>query len=153
LAESFSGNPLLPRPQPPALKPAVLAIDGGNSKTDVAVVASDGTLLASARGPGINAHDVGVDQTVLILDAVVKQAAAQLGRRYRSGSGWVAMHTVACLANADLPEEEAEHAAAVQAQGWSPTATVVNDTFAILRSGLWSAARASTRSASRRTAA
>jgi N-acetylglucosamine kinase-like BadF-type ATPase len=43
---------------------------------------------------------------------------------------------VACLANADLPEEEAEHAAAVQAQGWSPTATVVNDTFAILRSGL-----------------
>jgi hypothetical protein len=48
----------------------------------------------------------------------------------------VARHTVACLANAALPEEEAEHAAAVQAQGWSPTATVVNDTFAILRSGL-----------------
>jgi N-acetylglucosamine kinase-like BadF-type ATPase len=136
LAESFSGNPLLPRSRPQTLKPAVLAIDGGNSKTDVALVASDGTLLASARGPGINAHDVGVDQTVLILDAVVKQAAAQLSRLYRSGSGWVAMHTVACLANADLPEEEAEHAAAVQAQGWSPTATVVNDTFAILRSGL-----------------
>jgi N-acetylglucosamine kinase-like BadF-type ATPase len=136
LAESFSGHPLLPRSQPQALKPAVLAIDGGNSKTDVALVASDGTLLASARGPGINAHDVGVDQTVLILDAVVKQAAAQLGRWYRPGSGWVATHTVACLANADLPEEEAEHAAAVQAQGWSPTATVVNDTFAILRSGL-----------------
>ena len=136
MAESFSRNPLLPPSQPRALKPAVLAIDGGNSKTDVALVASDGTLLASARGPGINAHDVGVDQTVLILDAVVKQAAAQLDRRYRPGSGWVAMHTVACLANADLPEEEAEHAAAVQAQGWSPTATVVNDTFAILRSGL-----------------
>ena len=54
----------------------MLAIDGGNSKTDVALVAGDGTLLASARGPGINAHEVGVDQTVLILDAVVKQAAA-----------------------------------------------------------------------------
>jgi N-acetylglucosamine kinase-like BadF-type ATPase len=133
LADSFSGNPLLPRSQPRAIKPAVLAIDGGNSKTDVALVASDGTLLASARGPGINAHDVGVDQTVLILDAVVKQAAAQV---HASRSGWVALHTVACLANADLPEEEAEHAAAVQAQGWSPTATVVNDTFAILRSGL-----------------
>ena len=115
----------------------MLAIDGGNSKTDVALVAGDGTLLASARGPGINAHDVGVDQTVLILDAVVKQAAAQLTGRYRTdATGWIAMHTVACLANADLPEEEAEHAAAVQAQGWSPTATVVNDTFAILRSGL-----------------
>ena len=128
---------LLAPSQAAELTPAVLAIDGGNSKTDVALVADDGTLLASARGPGINAHDVGVDPTVLILDAVVKQAAAQLSGRYRTdGTGWVAMHTVACLANADLPEEEAEHAAAVQAQGWSPTATVVNDTFAILRSGL-----------------
>jgi N-acetylglucosamine kinase-like BadF-type ATPase len=132
----LADNPLLPRPTPRALRPAVLAIDGGNSKTDVALVASDGTLLSSARGPGINAHEVGVDQTVLILDAVVKQAVAQLNRRHRSRAGWVALHTVACLANADLPEEEAEHAAAVQAQGWSATATVVNDTFAILRAGL-----------------
>jgi N-acetylglucosamine kinase-like BadF-type ATPase len=135
----LADNPLLPRARPVALRPAVLAIDGGNSKTDVALVAHDGTLLASARGPGINAHEVGVDQTVLILDAVVKQAADRLDRRfrrYRSGPGWVAQHTVACLANADLPEEEAEHATAVQAQGWSATATVVNDTFAILRAGL-----------------
>jgi N-acetylglucosamine kinase-like BadF-type ATPase len=117
-----------------ALRPAVLAIDGGNSKTDVALVAEDGTLLASARGPGINAHATGIDQTALILDAVVKQAAAQLGRGIPSG--WIARHTVACLANADLPEEEAEHAAAVQAQGWSATSTVVNDTFAILRAGV-----------------
>jgi N-acetylglucosamine kinase-like BadF-type ATPase len=144
----LADHPLLPRSQPRGLKPAVLAIDGGNSKTDVALVARDGTLLAAARGPGINAHNVGVDQTMLILDAVVKQAAARLngyhgGQGHKgvhghqgAGSGWVAMHTVACLANADLPEEEAEHAAAVQAQAWSPTATVVNDTFAILRTGL-----------------
>ena len=111
----------------------MLAIDGGNSKTDAALVAADGTLLASARGPGINAHEAGIEATMLILDAVVKQAAAQLGLRRGS---WAAAHTVACLANADLPEEEAEHAAAVQAQGWSATATVVNDTFAILRAGL-----------------
>ncbi len=136
-----------------APRAAVLAIDGGNSKTDVALVAGDGTLLASARGPGINAHEVGVDQTVLILDAVVKQAAAQLeaqldrrqdgplarrqdGPLARRQDGPLARHTVACLANADLPEEEVEHATAVQAQGWSETATVVNDTFAILRAGL-----------------
>jgi N-acetylglucosamine kinase-like BadF-type ATPase len=111
----------------------VLAIDGGNSKTDVALIADDGTVLASARGPGINAQRVGIEQTALVLDAVVKQAATQVDR---IGSGWVARHTVACLANADLPEEEAEHAAAIQALSWSPTATVVNDTFAILRAGL-----------------
>ena len=125
--------------RPAVLRPAVLAIDGGNSKTDVALVAEDGTLLASARGPGINAHITGIDQTMLVLDAVVKQAAAQLDPRHRANavpSGRIARHTVACLANADLPEEEAEHAAAVQAQGWSATATVVNDTFAILRAGL-----------------
>ena len=120
-----------------AAQPAVLAIDGGNSKTDVALVAGDGSLLASARGPGINAHEVGVDQTVLILDAVVKQAAAQLEAQLgQRPDRPLARHTVACLANADLPEEEAEHATAVQAQGWSESATVVNDTFAILRSGL-----------------
>jgi len=118
----------------------VLAIDGGNSKTDAAIVAEDGTLLASARGPGINAHITGIDQTMLVLDAVVKRAAAQLDPRQPVPSGWIARHTVACLANADLPEEEAEHATAVQALGWSATATVVNDTFAILRAGLADAA-------------
>jgi len=117
---------------------SVLAIDGGNSKTDVALVAGDGTLLASARGPGINSHQTGVDQVMLILDAVVKQAATHAGA---SRSEWVAMHTVACLANADLPEEEAEHAAAIQSLGWTPTVTVVNDTFAILRTGLPDEAR------------
>ena len=111
----------------------MLAIDGGNSKTDVALVSSDGMLLATARGPGINSHQVGADQTALILDAVVKEAAASAGVR---GSGWAALHTVACLANADLPEDEAELGAAIQAHAWSPTATVVNDTFAILRAGL-----------------
>jgi N-acetylglucosamine kinase-like BadF-type ATPase len=130
----LADNPFLPPSPPRAIKPAVLAIDGGNSKTDVALVASDGTLLASARGPGINSHEVGADQTAMILDAVVKQAAAAVGLKR---SGWVALHTVACLANADLPEDEAELATAVQALAWSPTATVVNDTFAILRSGLF----------------
>ncbi|HEY6313481.1 MAG TPA: BadF/BadG/BcrA/BcrD ATPase family protein [Streptosporangiaceae bacterium] len=130
----MADNPFLPPPPPRALRPAVLAIDGGNSKTDVALVASDGTLLASARGPGINSHEVGADQTAMVLDAVVKQAAAASAGVRRSG--WVALHTVACLANADLPEDEAELATAVQALAWSPTATVVNDTFAILRSGL-----------------
>jgi N-acetylglucosamine kinase-like BadF-type ATPase len=86
------------------------------------------------RGPGINPQDVGAEQTALNLDALVRQAAAQA--RLPASSAWTARHTVACLANADLPDEEAELGAAVQARAWSPTATVVNDTFAILRSGL-----------------
>jgi N-acetylglucosamine kinase-like BadF-type ATPase len=34
--------------RPPA---AVLAVDGGNSKADLALVARDGTLMAAVRGP------------------------------------------------------------------------------------------------------
>lgn len=34
------------------LTACVLAVDAGNSKTDVAVVAADGSVLATARGGG-----------------------------------------------------------------------------------------------------
>ena len=48
------------------------------------------------------------------------------------------------MANADLPEEEERLAAALRALGWSETTAVANDTFAVLRAGLGSAANAST---------
>jgi len=38
----------------------VLAIDGGNSKTDLALVAADGTLLAALRGPGASQEVHGI---------------------------------------------------------------------------------------------
>ena len=78
---------------------AVLAIDGGNSKTDVALIAPDGAVLAAVRGPGANQEDHGVEQAMRILDGMVRSAAAQAGGR----SGIVASHTSACLAGADLP--------------------------------------------------
>jgi N-acetylglucosamine kinase-like BadF-type ATPase len=108
-------------------QPAVLALDGGNSKTDVALVGTDGTLLGSARGGGINSQEAGAEPTVGALTDLVRQV---------TGDGVRVLHTVACLANADLPEEEEELAEAVRIAGWSPTSTVVNDTFAILRAGL-----------------
>ncbi|NDZ83902.1 ATPase, partial [Streptomyces sp. SID10853] len=42
----------------------------------------------------------------------------------------------ACLANADLPVEERDLAAAIGARGWGPAVEVRNDTFAILRAGV-----------------
>ena len=111
---------------------AVLAIDGGNSKTDVALIAPDGAVLAAVRGPGANQEDHGVEQAMRILDGMVRSAAAQAGGR----SGIVASHTSACLAGADLPEEEAQLTAALRLRHWSRTAIAVNDTFAVLRAGL-----------------
>ena len=115
---------------PPA---AVLAIDGGNSKTDVALVAEDGTLLASVRGPGASHEDFGLAGAMRRLGELVRLAA---DRADFPAYGLVARHTSACLAGADLPEEEAQLAEAIQQQGWSLTSAVANDTFAVLRAGL-----------------
>jgi N-acetylglucosamine kinase-like BadF-type ATPase len=114
--------------------PAVLAIDGGNSKTDVALIADDGTVLASLRGPGVSHEDFGLEEAMRRLGEIVRAVAAQVGRP--AGGGLVARHASACLAGADLPEEETMLTAAIRRQGWSQTAAVANDTFAVLRTGL-----------------
>jgi N-acetylglucosamine kinase-like BadF-type ATPase len=111
--------------------PAVLAIDGGNSKSDLALVAADGALLGSARGPGM-ANAASLDVTLPLLAALIGRAQQQAGLAGLP----VARHLCACVANADLPQEQEQLAAALLAQGWSQTTTVVNDTFAVLRAGL-----------------
>ncbi len=111
--------------------PAVLAVDGGNSKTDVALAAPDGSLLATARGGGVGSP-ARPEETVGLLAGLVGQVKRQAGLGGRA----VARHISACVANADLPEEQEQLAAALRAQGWSETTVVVNDTFAVLRAGL-----------------
>ena len=112
-------------------RPAVLAIDGGNSKTDIALVAADGTLLAGGRGPGVRTFPT--PEILAAIGAVIAAAAQEAGLP----PGWpVADCTVACMANADLPEEEERLAAMITAAGWSTATVVANDTFAVLRAGL-----------------
>jgi len=112
---------------------AVLAIDGGNSKTDVALIGWDGSVLAARRGPGASHEAHGVDGAMRRLGEQIRAVAdkAGIGR-----SGVIASHVSACLAGADLPEEEAALTAALLAGGWSQTAVAVNDTFAVLRGGV-----------------
>lgn len=111
--------------------PAVLAIDGGNSKSDVALVAADGTLLGTARGPGMS-RPADLDVTLGLLATMI--AHAQNGAGGQSIA--VARHISACVANVDLPQEQEQLAAGLGAQGWSQTTEVINDTFAVLRAGL-----------------
>jgi N-acetylglucosamine kinase-like BadF-type ATPase len=119
---------------PDAALPAVLAIDGGNSKTEVALIAADGTLLASGRGPGVPGMLVPAD-TLGVLGSAAREAAAAAGRSAQPGER-IAAHLSACVANADLPEEERQLDQALRAEGWSETVHVANDTFAVLRAGL-----------------
>jgi N-acetylglucosamine kinase-like BadF-type ATPase len=111
------------------LTASVLAIDAGNSKTDVAVVAADGEVLATARGGGFRPPAVGVTAAMDALAGTVSRALAAAGARE-------AAHVSACLANADLPVEEEQLAAELHARAWGATVEVRNDTFAILRAGV-----------------
>ena len=112
---------------------AVLAIDGGNSKTDVALIDWDGTVLAALRGPGASHEAYGIDGAMQRLGELIHATAEQAGL---DGGDVVARHVSACLAGADLPEEEEMLAAALLARGWAESATALNDTFAVLRGGV-----------------
>ncbi|MCE3036008.1 BadF/BadG/BcrA/BcrD ATPase family protein [Streptomyces sp. CMSTAAHL-2] len=108
---------------------SVLAIDAGNSKTDVAVVSAAGEVLATARGGGFRPPAVGVAAAFDALAEPVRRALADAGLDRVT-------HVSACLANADLPVEEEQLATALHARGWGGTVEVRNDTFAILRAGV-----------------
>ena len=81
---------------------AVLAIDGGNSKTDVCLISTEGRLLGYARGPGSNHQVIGVDAAFEVLAGLVGEAAAEAGIDARST---LAQHAAVYLAGADFPGE------------------------------------------------
>jgi N-acetylglucosamine kinase-like BadF-type ATPase len=110
----------------------ILAIDGGNSKTDVAVLTRDGQVLSTARGGGFRPVADGVEAAVsAVTDAVTRALeGAALTMPWP-----VTDHVSAYLANVDLPEEEEEFHRIITACNWGRTVQVGNDTFALLRAG------------------
>ncbi len=110
----------------------VVAIDGGNSKTDVLIVSRDGRVLGQSRGPGASPQNIGVDASVRALEELVLEALRGAGLPDERP---FATHTSAYLAGLDFPEEEAILHAALAARGWSDTLIVGNDTLALLRAG------------------
>jgi N-acetylglucosamine kinase-like BadF-type ATPase len=129
----------------------VLAIDGGNIKTDVALVSGDGRLLSLIRGGTSSPHALGFQQSVELLSGLVASAhaAAAAGR---DGAGApesspahpddtgpapepIADIARVLLAGADLPEEVVDLQDALGALGWAPQLVVENDTLALLRTG------------------
>jgi N-acetylglucosamine kinase-like BadF-type ATPase len=113
----------------------VLAIDAGNSKTDVALIATDGRLVGTARGGPFLPHRIGAEAAVAGLVATVDAACAE-ARLDHPGDAPIVQHVSACLANADLPAEHHDLEKAIEARGWGESSEVFNDTFALLRAGL-----------------
>ena len=111
----------------------VLAVDGGGAKTDVALLDRGGGLLSFVRGGGSQAHYLGIDGSVRVVESLLARA--------RSGAGLspddapVASTAHILLAGADLPEELAALRARIERLGWSEQLVVDNDTLALLRAG------------------
>jgi len=112
---------------------AVLAVDGGNSKTDLALVGADGSLLALVRGPLSSPQHLGVDGSLAVLDNLLADAVndARLGDH----GGKIADVASLLLAGVDFPAEEEAVREAVERRGWARRVHVGNDTFAVLRAG------------------
>ncbi len=117
-------------PSSPRRTPVVLAIDGGNIKTDVALVDGHGRLLAFVRSAGASPHALGMDGCVALLGELVDDASAVAGL-----PAPVADVARVLLAGADLPEEVAALQGALDDMRWAPRLVVENDTLALLRTG------------------
>ena len=113
--------------------PVVIAVDGGGSKTDVALVRGDGEALALVRGPSSHAHHVGVAGSLDVIERLLDDAIADARLERRDGA--FAAVGAFTLAGADSAADYDALTAAAEARGWSARTIVLNDTFAILRAG------------------
>ncbi|WP_328808187.1 N-acetylglucosamine kinase [Nonomuraea antri] len=114
----------------------VLAVDGGNSKTDVAVVSEDGQVLAAGRAGPFEPQRAGVAAAADVVEDALRRALAALPPQtgpLASGTGFD--HVAAYVAGADLPVEEEALAREFAARGLGRDIVVRNDTFALLRAG------------------
>ncbi len=116
-----------------AAEPAVLAFDGGSTKTDVVLVAGDGAVLGRARVGPSNHQLVGLEG---MLTALSEAVTAVTGAARRPGDALPVCPTgVYCLAGIDLPVDEEKLTAAIDAEGWTEQVILRNDTFAVSRAG------------------
>ena len=119
--------------EPPDSAPAVLAFDGGSTKTDVILVSRQGAVLGRARVGPSNHQLVGLDGTVAALQEAL--AAVSAAARVPTSSFPLCPTGVYCLAGIDLPVDEEKLAPAINALGWTDRVILRNDTFAVSRAG------------------
>jgi len=108
---------------------AVLAVDGGNSKTDLALVSRSGALLALLKGPTISHQQVPIEAAMERLRGFVADARSDGGV-----DGPIAIGSF-CLAGADFPPDVRLLREALGATGVAERIEVRNDAFAALRAG------------------
>ena len=107
----------------------LLAVDGGGSKVDAAVLSSDGSVLDVARlAKRVRGGDAS-EESLHDVSAAVARVVAHRDGAPRPQVG------VFCLAGADLPEDERRIDRWLGERGWATESVLRNDTFAVLRAG------------------
>lgn len=106
----------------------VVAVDAGATKTDIAIVDGEGHVLATACGAGLPETE-----SLRSWMATLDRLMASVG--YRQGGGESTVLS-ACVASVDLPEQERDFTEAARDMAWTDHVIVMNDTFAVLRSGV-----------------
>jgi len=111
-------------------EPLVVGVDGGNSKTDVALATPDGRTLAMVRGPGSSPDKLGDESAAQVITDLVEAvrqeanaAAAPIGR------------LSAFLAGLDLPEDVPRFSAVLTRRWPEADVHVDNDAMAALLAG------------------
>ncbi len=105
---------------------AVIAVDGGASKTHLARLGRDGALLELVRGSESSPQNLGLERALGVLDRLFAEAGGQ------PGEAEVAQLN---MSGVDFPSEERELREAIEARRWAERVVVDNDTFAVLRAG------------------
>jgi N-acetylglucosamine kinase-like BadF-type ATPase len=105
---------------------AVIAVDGGASKTHLALVGRDGELLELVRGAESSPQNLGLERALDVLDRLFAKAG---------GTSGVAEVAQLNMSGVDFPSEEQELREAIEARRWATRTVVDNDTFAVLRAG------------------
>ena len=110
----------------------VVAVDGGGSKTDVAIAdVVTGAVVGRHRGPGCSYHELGAAEALVRIDSAVLTALAQASEPPDR-----VVHAGCYLTAIDLPEDEAIMTPLLADTSWGRRSlTVANDLFALLRVG------------------
>ena len=111
----------------------ILAVDGGDSKADVALVDGEGTVVGATRRAGSSHFGLGHNGSLETLEKAIRAACSDGG--VDPARKPVAGVAVYCVAGADIPADDRRILAELGPRGWARKTIIRNDTFAMLRAG------------------
>ena len=111
----------------------ILAVDGGNSKVDVALVSADGAVLGAARGGGTPFSPGSEERSIAALLEALAGACREAG--IDPARRPLARVAALCVCGADLPVDDRRIARALRPLSLAADLLLRNDTFAVLRAG------------------